>query len=74
MFDNNNMNDFPNRLTELRTEKGVSRHQLAIELNVSDRIISYWEAGERECNFDMLIKIANFFEESIDDILIRKNY
>ncbi len=64
------MNDFPKRLTELRTEKGVSRQQLAKELNVSERLISYWEAGERECNFDMLIKIADFFEESVDYVLV----
>lgn len=74
MFDNNSMNDFPKRLVELRAEKGVSRQQLAKELNVSERLISYWEAGKRECNFDMLIKIADFFEESVDYVLGRKNY
>ncbi len=68
------MNDFPKRLIELRTEKGVSRQQLASVLNVSERLISYWEAGKRECNFDMLIKIADFFEETVDYVLGRKNY
>lgn len=74
MFDNINMNEFSKRLFELRLEKGVTRQQLAKVLNVSERLISYWEAGKRECNFDMLIKIADFFEESVDYILGRKNF
>lgn len=59
------MNKFKERLRELRTEKGISRKQLANELFISERLISYWENGERECNFDMLIKIARYFGVSV---------
>ena len=63
------MNKFKERLRELRTEKGISRKQLANDLFISERLISYWENGERECSFDMLIKIARYFNVSIDFLL-----
>ena len=65
---------FSERLSELRIESNLSRSQLAERLNVSVRLISYWENGERECSFDMLIKIANLFSVSIDYLLGRKDY
>ena len=69
-----NTNKFYERLSSLRAEFNVTRAQLASELNVSVRLISYWENGKRECDFDMLIKIADFFSVSIDYLLGRKEY
>lgn len=63
------MNKFKDRLQELRLEKKVSRKELANSLFVSERLISYWENGKRECSFDMLINIANYFGTSIDYLL-----
>jgi transcriptional regulator with XRE-family HTH domain len=51
-----------------------SRAELAEKLNVSVRLISYWENGRRECDFDMLIKIADLFSVSVDYLLGRKEY
>lgn len=68
------MNKFKERIRELRIEKGVSRRELALALFVSERLISYWENGERECDFDMLMKIANYFEVSVDYLLGRTNF
>ena len=65
---------FFERLYELRMESNLSRAQLAEKLNVSVRLISYWENGQRECDFDMLIKIADLFSVSIDYLLGRKEY
>ena len=65
---------FFERLYELRVESGLSRAQFAEKLNVSVRLISYWENGQRECDFDMLIKIADLFSVSIDYLLGRKDY
>ena len=59
-------NKFSEQLNGLRIESNLSRVQLAEKLNVSVRLISYWENGQRECDFDMLIKIAEFFECSLD--------
>ena len=65
---------FFEQLTALRQENNFSRAQLAEKLNVSVRLISYWETGQRECDFDMLIKIADIFSVSIDYLLGRREY
>ena len=70
-----NMNNkFSEQLNGLRIENNLSRIQLAEKLNVSVRLISYWENGQRECDFNMLIKIANLFSVSIDYLLGRTEY
>lgn len=67
-------NKFSERLYELRTNANISRGELALKLNVSVRLISYWENGKRECGFDMLIKIADFFSVSLDVLLGRTEF
>ena len=67
-------NKFYEQLASLREENDLSRAQLAEKLNVSVRLISYWENGQRECDFDMLIKIADLFSVSVDYLLGRKDY
>ena len=62
-------NIFGKRLNELRLEKKMSRKELAKNLFVSERLICYWENGNRECNFDMLITLAKFFCVTTDYIL-----
>ena len=65
---------FFEQLQSLREENNLTRAQLAEKLNVSVRLISYWENGQRECDFDMLIKIADIFEVSVDCLLGRADY
>lgn len=67
-------NKFAEQLLSLRIENNLSRAELAEKLNVSVRLISYWENGQRECDFDMLIKIADLFAVSTDYLLGRKDY
>ena len=68
------MNKFSERLRELRIENKISRKQLAKSLFVSERLISYWENGERECDFDKLIMLAKYFNVSIDYLVGLVNY
>ncbi len=68
------MNKFNERVKDLRTENGISRAELAEKLNVSVRLIAYWEGGQRECDFDTLLKIADTFSVSVDYILGRTDY
>lgn len=65
---------FSEHLRALRLENNLSRSALATKLNVSVRLVSYWENGERECDFSMLIKIADIFCVSVDYLLGRKEY
>ena len=67
-------NKFFERLLYLRTEKALSRKELAEKLGVSVRLISYWENSQRECDFNMLIKIADYFGVSIDYLLGREDF
>ena len=66
-------NKFSEQLLALRVDANLSRWELSKKLNVSVRLISYWENGQRECSFDMLIKIADLFSVSIDYLLGRED-
>ena len=67
-------NQFPQRLKELREEKGLSIKTLAKELGVSDIAIGRWEKGLRTPNIDTLILVANYFNVSADYLLGLKDY
>ena len=68
------MNKFAERLKEVRLDAGKNRASLARELNVSERLISYWENGKRECDFDTLLHLANIFNVSVDYLLGKTDY
>ena len=59
------------RLKELRKNKGISQLRLATELNTTQNTISRYETGEREPGIDELIKIADFFNVSVDYLIGR---
>lgn len=59
------------RLKELRKEKGISQLKLALDLNTNQNTISRYETGEREPGIAELIKIADYFNVSVDYLLKR---
>ncbi len=59
------------RLKELRQQAGVTQLKLALDLNTNQNTISRYETGSHEANYEMLIKIADYFEVSIDYLLER---
>lgn len=59
------------RLKEIRKARGISQVRMAIDLNVSQNTISRYETGEREADYAMLIRIADYFGVSIDYLLCR---
>ena len=59
------------RLKEIRKAKGISQLKLAIDLNTSQNTISRYETGEREPGINELIKIADYFNVSIDYLVGR---
>ena len=61
------------RLKMMRKEKGLTQTRLAIELNTSQNTISRYETGDREPGIRELIKIADYFNVSIDYLLERSN-
>ncbi len=59
------------RLKELRKKRGISQLRLAIELGMNQNSISRYESGEREADYRTLIRLADYFNVSIDYLLER---
>lgn len=56
-------------IKELREEEGLNQLELSKILNVHKGSISNWENNKRTPDADMLIKIADFFNCSVDYLL-----
>ena len=59
------------RLRELREEKGIGQKELGKLFNVAQNTISNWENGTREPDTKTLMKLAEFFECSVDYLVGR---
>lgn len=56
-------------LLKLRKEKGVTQKDLAEYLQISRQAYANYEAGNRNPDFETLIKISEYFEVSVDYLL-----
>ena len=61
--------EFPKIISDLRKSKGISQKQAAIDLGISQALLSHYEKGIRECGLDFLIKLANYYEVTCDELL-----
>lgn len=59
------------RIKELRKSKNISQLKMALDLNTNQNTISRYETGEREPDISALIKIADYFNVSIDYLVGR---
>ena len=59
------------RLKQLRKTKGISQLKLALDLSMNQNSISRYESGTREADYATLIKLADYFNVSIDYLLER---
>ena len=64
--------NFSERLKQLRTNKKLTQRELAKLLNLSNGSIAMYETGKRKPDFNILEKIADFFNVSVDYLLGRK--
>ena len=60
---------FNQNLKTLRKTKGLSQEEIAIRLNVVRQTISKWEKGLSVPDAEMLIRIAEYFEVSVSELL-----
>ena len=65
------MSKFPNRLKELRKKRELLNKDLAKIMCVEPATITNWEKGNRFPKDDILIKIADYFDCSLDYLLGR---
>ena len=49
----------------------MSQKELAEKLNISQRTLSHYETGKRDIPTEMLIKVADYFDVSVDYLLER---
>jgi len=59
------------RLALLRKQRKISQLKLASDLCMNQNTISRYETGEREADYETLIKIADYFNVSLDYLLGR---
>ena len=64
---------FSERIKELRLERNMSQITLASVLNVSDRMIRYYEQGTKMPELEVLISLATLFSVSVDYLLGRSD-
>ncbi|HJE17724.1 MAG TPA: helix-turn-helix domain-containing protein [Enterococcus casseliflavus] len=54
------------RIRDLREDNDLTQHQIATLLNISQSTYSRYENGELEIPIQTLIKLANYYNTSID--------
>ncbi len=63
--------DFSRIITLLRKERKISQKKAAADLGVSQALLSHYEKGIRECGLEFLVKIADYYDVSVDYLLGR---
>ena len=65
------MNNFNNKLKELRIKSSLTQSELGAKLDINPKVISKWENGESLPSCDLLPAIADVFNISIDALFDR---
>ena len=60
---------FGNRLSKLRKEKGLTQNDIADKVGVTSQAVSKWENDQATPDIDILIKLSEIFEISLDELL-----
>ena len=61
--------EFSRTLSLLRQERGVSQRTAAGDLGISQALLSHYENGRRSPDIDMLVKMSEYFNVSIDYLI-----
>lgn len=67
------MTVFGERMRILRQNLGISQQQVADKLNISRNLLSNYERGIRQPDYQMLVRLADFYEVSLDYLLGRSD-
>lgn len=63
-----------NRIALLRTERGISRQELASKVDVNYQTIGFIERGDYSPSLELAFKIANVFEVDINTVFSDKPF
>ena len=61
-------------LKEIRKKKNLNQLKVAFDLSISREAISYYENGKRSPNLEMLVKLSEYFNVSIDYLITGKEF
>lgn len=61
------------RIQDLRTDSDLSQKQIGEILHISQRTYSHYETGTRDIPVEMLIRIADYFNTSLDYLVGRSD-
>lgn len=62
------------RLIQLRKEKGITQAQLAEAIGLTQSMIAYIEAGTKEPSKEFKIKLATYFNVTVEYIFYELHY
>lgn len=61
-------------LVEIRKKKGYSQLKVALDLSISRESLSYYENNKRSPDIEMLRKMSEYFNVSIDYLINGKEF
>lgn len=59
------------RILDLRTDADLSQKEVSEVLHISQRCYSHYETGSRNIPIEMLIRLANYYNTSLDYLVGR---
>ena len=62
-----------NRLKDLREDNDLTQKELSDYLHISQVAYSYYEIGKRSIPIELLIRLADYYNVSLDYIFYRTN-
>ncbi|SNY19209.1 DNA-binding transcriptional regulator, XRE-family HTH domain [Orenia metallireducens] len=68
------INKLSEKLKKLRKEKEITQAELAEVLDVSTSMVGMYETNSRNPSYEILIKIADYFDVSVDYLLGRETF
>ncbi len=63
------MVDFGEKLKAIRVKRGISQSQLAEKIRVTSGAVSAYENSTRRPSYEVLVRIARYFDVSTDYLL-----
>lgn len=64
--------DFGSKIAQYRKERNMTQEELASQFDISNQAVSKWETGQSYPDVQLLPKIADFFEISLDELFGRE--
>ena len=61
-------------LREIRKKKNINQLKVAMDLSISREALSYYENGKRSPDIDMLVRLSEYFNVSIDYLILGKEF